>query len=103
LESSNGKARPAEEAERQKLKEIHEGAFGRPTGSAVFIEFAEKVYLPWSKENKRSTSDQYYIEAFKAFFKRKTFAEISSMLIEKFKSERRKTPTKSGKPRKSPR
>lgn len=82
------------------MKEIHEGVFGRPTGSAVFIEFAEKVYLPWSKENKRSTSDQYYIDVFRAFFKRKTFAEISSMLIEKFKSERRKTPTKLGKPRK---
>lgn len=66
----------------------------------MFIDFAENVYLPWSKENKRSTSDQYYVEVFKAFFKRKTFAEISSMLIEKFKSERRKTPTKAGNPRK---
>lgn len=87
----------AEEAERQKLKEIHEGTFGKSQASAVFIDFAEQVYLPWSKENKRSTSDKYYVEALKAFFKRKTFAEITSMLIEKFKSERRKTPIVSGK------
>lgn len=90
----------AEEAERQKLKEIHEGKFGRPKGSTIFIDFAEKVYLPWSKENKRSTNDQYHIKTFRAFFKRKTFAEITTMLIEKFKSERRRTPTKAGKDRK---
>jgi integrase len=90
----------AEEAERGELRKIHEGTYGKPKGSTVFIDFAENVYLPWSKENKRSTSDQYYIEVFKAFFKRKTFAEISPMLIEKFKSERRKTPTKAGNPRK---
>ena len=90
----------AEEAERAELRKIHEGTYGKPTGSTVFIDFAEGVYLPWSKENKRSTSDQYYVEVLKAFFKRKTFAEISPMLIEKFKSERRKTPTKTGQPRK---
>jgi integrase len=89
----------AEEAEREELRKIHEGRYGKPTGSSVFIDFAETTYLPWSKENKRSTSDQYYIGVFKVFFKRKTFAEISPMLIEKFKSERRKTPTKAGKPR----
>src|SRR5689334_1160033 len=82
----------AEEAERQKLKEIHEGTFGKSKASAVFIDFAEQVYLPWSKENKRSEDDQYHIKTFKAFFKRKTFAEITPMLVEKFKSERRKTP-----------
>ena len=90
----------AEEAERGELRKIHEGTYGKPKGSTVFIDFAENVYLPWSKENKRSTSDQYYIEVFKAFFKRKTFAEISPMLIEKFKSVWRKTPTKAGNPRK---
>jgi integrase len=89
----------AEEAERKKLQEIHEGVYGKPKGSAIFIEFAEKIYLPWSKENKRSTNDQYHIKTFKAFFKRKTFAEISPMLIESFKSERRKGLTKTGKPR----
>src|SRR5215216_5144723 len=71
----------AEEAERQELRKIHEGTYGKPTGSSVFIDFAESVYLPWSKENKRSTSDQYHIEVFKALFKRKTFAEMSPMLI----------------------
>jgi integrase len=89
----------AEQAEREELRKIHEGTYGKPTGSTVFIDFAESVYLPWSKENKRSTSDKYYVEVFKAFFKRKTFAELSPMLIEKFKSERRKTPTRAGKPR----
>ncbi|HET9529548.1 MAG TPA: site-specific integrase, partial [Blastocatellia bacterium] len=83
------------------ISQIRNGTYGKPDGPNVFIEFAEKVYLPWSKENKRSTSDQYYIEVFKRFFKKKTFAEISSMLIEKFKSERRKTQTKAKKTRRS--
>jgi integrase len=87
----------AEEAERQKLKEIHEGTFGKSKASEVFIDFAERVYLPWSKENKRSTNDQYHIKTFRAFFRRKTFAEITPMLIEKFKSVRRKTPIVTGK------
>lgn len=73
-----------------------QGVYGKPKGSAIFIEFAEKIYLPWSKENKRSTNDQYHIQTFKAFFKRRTFAEISPMLIERFKSERRKGITKTG-------
>jgi hypothetical protein len=55
----------AEEAERKKLQEIHEGVYGKPKGSAIFIEVAEKIYLPWSKENKRSTSDKYYVEVLK--------------------------------------
>lgn len=99
LKTARTKAQ-AEEAERAELRKIHDGTYGRPTGSAIFIEFAEKVYLPWSEENKRSDSDRYHIEVFKSFFKRKTFAEISPMLIEKFKSERRKSLTQYGSIRK---
>lgn len=93
LKTARTKAQ-ADEAFIGVLNEIHEGTYGRPTGSAVFIDFFEKVYLPWSEENKRSKGDKYYLDVFRRFFKRKTFAEISPMLIEKFKSERRRGLTK---------
>jgi integrase len=90
----------AEEAERAILAQIHEGTYGKSKGSMNFVAFAEEVYLPWAEENKRSKSDKYYVGVFKRFFGARTFSELSPMLIEKFKSERKKEPTKAGKPRK---
>jgi integrase len=90
----------AEDVEREKLNEIHEGIFGKPKGATPFVEYAEAVYLPWAKENKRSKNDQYFIKPIKEFFKRKTFAEISALLIEKYKSERKRGLTKTGVQRK---
>jgi integrase len=90
----------AEDAEREKLNEIHEGIFGKPKGTACFVEYAEKDYLQWARENKRSNSDQYFLKPIREFFKRKTFAEISPLLIEKYKSERRRGLTKKGEQRK---
>src|SRR5262245_34228161 len=55
-------------------------------GDSGFIEFAEDVWLPWSRENKSSyKDDEYFIEAFREFFGKRTFAEISPLLIEKYK------------------
>ena len=90
----------AEDAEREKLNEIHEDKFGKPKGTTPFVKYAEEVYLPWAKENKRSKNDQYFIKPIKEFFKRKTFAEISALLIEKYKSERKRGVTKTGAQRK---
>jgi integrase len=79
----------ARDAEAAVRKSIFDGTYGRPSGTSSFIEYAEKVFLPWSKEYKRSTNDQYHIETFKGYFANKSFREITPMLIEKFKRERR--------------
>ena len=76
----------AEQAESQARLEVFQGKYGRPTGDSIFIEFAEKVWLPWSRDNKLSyKDDEYFIEAFREFFGKRTFAEISPLLIEKYK------------------
>jgi site-specific recombinase XerD len=76
----------AEHAESQARLEVFQGKYGRPVGDSVFIEFAEKVWLPWSRENKLTyKDDEYFIQPFREFFGKKTFAEISPLLIEKYK------------------
>ena len=76
----------AEHAETQARLEVFQGKYGRPMGDSVFIEFAEEVWLPWSRENKSSyKDDEYFTEAFREFFGKRTFAEISPLLIEKYK------------------
>ena len=90
----------AKNAEAAVRKAVFDGTYGSPSGTASFIEYAEKVFLPWSKENKRSTNDQYHIKTFKVYFSNKSFREITPMLIEKFKRERRRGLTKYGEQRK---
>ncbi|MBI3653811.1 MAG: site-specific integrase [Acidobacteria bacterium] len=77
----------AEEAERKELEKLHNQKYGKAQSATPMIDYAEKVYLPWARKNKRSTNDPYYLKAIKDFFKRKTFEEISPLLVEKFKSE----------------
>lgn len=88
------------DAEAAVRKSVFDGTYGKPSGTASFMEYAEKVYLPWSKEYKRSTSEQYHMETFKAYFADKSFREITPMLIEKFKRERKQGTTRFGTERK---
>lgn len=90
----------AEEAERKELEKLHNKTYGIKEPSKPFIDYAELVYMKWSKENKRSKNDKYLLIPIKAFFKRKTFDEISPLLIEKYKSERKHGKTKFGETRK---
>jgi integrase len=90
----------AEEAERKELERLHNNRYGKIESSVPMIDYADKVYLPWAKENKRSINDPYYVNTIKEFFKRKTFDDISPLLVEKFKSERRRGITKLGEQRK---
>jgi integrase len=84
----------AEEAERKCLAEIHDGTYGKPKSKATFKEFVEKVFLPWSRDNRKSfRSDESRCKALVAFFGRYELAEITAFLIERFKSERRKSKT----------
>src|SRR5260370_20552418 len=63
-------------------------------------DFIDEVYMTWGKANKRSwKGDECYAEVLKQYFKGKTLCEISPFLIEKFKHERLKTPTKYDRPR----
>ncbi|HEY6332736.1 MAG TPA: site-specific integrase [Blastocatellia bacterium] len=88
------------DAESVARREVFEGTYGKPKGSDVFIDYVDKVFLPWSKQNKRSWSDDvYHAETFRKFFGQKRFSDITPFLIEKFKSERRSTRTKLNQPR----
>ncbi|HEX8137574.1 MAG TPA: site-specific integrase [Pyrinomonadaceae bacterium] len=87
----------AEKAEVEAKKEVFEGRYGKATGDKDFMEFVEKVYLPWSRVNKRSCYDDVlWAHAVEPWFKGKTFREISPLLIEKFKRERKESLTKKG-------
>ncbi len=90
----------AEQAEARIKLEIFEGTYGGPKGNRSFIEFAETGFLPWAQEHKRSwREDQYHVEVLKAFFNEKSFREITPMLLEKFKRERRQGLTNRDQPR----
>lgn len=89
----------AEQAEIAAKKEVFEGRYGRPTGEQDLIKFVDEVFMPWSKENKRSWyDDELFANVIREskHFKGKTFAQISPLLIEKFKKERRESITKRG-------
>jgi hypothetical protein len=78
------------QAEVRIKQDVFDGRYGKPTGEAIFAEYAENVFLPWSRENKRSfLNDEYHVETFKAYFGGKKFREITPMLIERFKRDRR--------------
>lgn len=83
----------AEKAETKIRQEVYEGRYGRPTGERDFVSFVEEVFKPWAHENKRSfkTNDKYKLPMIceSKCFKGKTFAQISPLLIEKYKKERR--------------
>lgn len=98
----------AEQAEVEAKRAVFEGRYGVPTGKTSFAafvgdpdaegdEFAEGTFLAWSKANKRSRRhDRFRAKVLLEFFKGKTFAQISPLLVEKFKRERRESMTKRG-------
>jgi integrase len=87
----------AKQAEAEAMKAVYEGRYGRATGEQDFLEFVRKVFLLWSKTNKRSWyDDELWAQHVAVWFKGKTFAQISPLLVEKFKRERRESLTKKG-------
>ena len=93
----------AERAETDAQQAVFEGRYGRPTGEHDFAKFVgnpdaehfafeESTFLAWAKENGRSwRHDVFRARALVGFFRGKTFAQISPLLVEKFKSERRRS------------
>lgn len=98
----------AEQAEVEKRKEVFEGRYGSPQGATSFTEFVgdpnakddefvEGTYLDWAKTNKKTwRHDRFRAKVLIEAFRGKTLREISPLLIEKFKRDRRKSITKRG-------
>jgi integrase len=77
------------------LDKLHEGTYKKPVGNMKLKEFIGKIFVPWSKENKRSwRSDMSRLKPILEFFGSRTFKQISDnpFLIESYKSKRLKTP-----------
>jgi hypothetical protein len=91
----------AEKAETKIRQEVYDGRYGRPTGEKDFANFVEEVYKPWARENKWSfeNNEKYKLPMIceSKSLKGKTFAQISPLLIEKYKKERRESELKDGK------
>lgn len=80
----------AEKAEMKQRLDVYEGKYGEPENSQVFADFIEQTYMPWAKLNKRTWDDDRMVtNVLCDFFAGKTFAQITPMLVEKFKKERR--------------
>jgi integrase len=80
----------AEHAAAQVRLQVYQGKYGVAAGTTGFIAFAEQVWLPWSRAHKRSARcDETHLKIFRAFFGKKTFSEITPLLLEKFKHVRR--------------
>ncbi len=86
----------AEQAETKIKQEIFEGRFGLvDLGSEKLADFINKIFLPWSKANKRSwRHDVFRARTICDYFGSKTFREMSPLLIEKFKRDRRESITR---------
>ena len=92
--------RQAERAEAKLKTEIFEARYGSK-GKSSFVKFVDEVYLPWSREHKRSWKhDELYAKVIKDFFRGYNFEDISPLLIEKFKRMRRAGLTNRGAQRK---
>jgi integrase len=65
------------------------GTYELSVGSETFREFAEQVYLPWAKENKRS-DESYKVVVLVEHFGSKKMSKITTSMIEKYVSMRKK-------------
>jgi integrase len=81
-------------AESKVRTSVFEGKYGKPSGEAQFMEYADKTYLPWAKENKLSFESDYYkvTSMFKEFFGKLCFKQITPMVIERYKRQRMAKP-----------
>jgi integrase len=79
----------AKQAEAKVRVEIYEGRYGRQLGTTLWTTFVRDTYLPWARQNKRSASfDELRARTLANYFKGQTLADISPLLIERFKRER---------------
>src|SRR5262245_13017070 len=89
----------AERAETQIRQDAYEYKYEKTTAPS-FESFVREEYLPWSKINKRSwRSDVGRVETLIHEFGEMSLDEITPVLIERFKRERRASITRRGKER----
>lgn len=89
----------AERAETQIRQDVYDGKYEKAAAPS-FESFVKEVYLPWSKLNKRSwRSDIEHTEVLIREFGELDLDEITPILIERFKRERRASITRRGKER----
>jgi integrase len=88
----------AEQAETQ----IRQAIFDRKYKASVvtrFSDFVDNVFVPWTRENNRShKDDEQRAVKLKEFFGLRAIRDITPMLIERFKSELRKSDSKFKRP-----
>lgn len=85
----------AEQAETNIRQAIFDRKYNKASAVTRFTDFFDGVYMPWAKENKRSWKDDEYSGIrLKAFFKNILLRDITPLLIEKFKSELRRSDSK---------
>ncbi len=85
----------AEQVETNLRQAIFDNKYNRASGTTRVVDFIDDVFLKWSRESKRSwKDDEQRAKPLKEFFKGRSLHDITPMLIEKFKFERLKTPTK---------
>ncbi|MBA3767318.1 MAG: site-specific integrase [Acidobacteria bacterium] len=90
----------AEQAEAKIRTEFYEGRYGRTRLTPKLTEWIGETYLPWAQSNKRSWYDDELIaKTICAYFKDMRLGDVNSLHVEKFKRDRRETPTKQGSPR----
>lgn len=89
----------AEQVETQIRQAIFDRKYNRASAVTRFSDFVDGVFLPWARENKRSyKDDEQRAVRLKKFFGQRAIRDITPMLIEKFKSELRKTDSKYERP-----
>ncbi len=94
-----GTKKQAEQVETQIKQAIFDKKFNRASAVTRFSDFVDGVFLPWARENKRSwEDDEQRSKKLKEFFGQRTIRDITPMLIEKFKSELRKSDSRYERP-----
>ena len=89
----------AEQVETQIKQAIFDSKYNRASAITRFTDFVNGVFLPWARENKRSwEDDEQRVEKVKEFFGQRAIRDITPMLIEKFKSELRKSDSRYKRP-----
>lgn len=82
----------AEQVETQIRQAIFDRKYNRASAVTRFSDFVDNVFVTWARENKRSYKDDEQRAAkLKEFFGPRAIRDITPMLIEKFKSELRKS------------
>jgi integrase len=90
----------AETAEVKIRNKVFDRKYNTQADTVTLAEFIDAVYLPYARLNKRHPIlDELHCKTILAFFGKKTFAQITPFLIEKFKKERSETMTRRKKQR----